>query len=166
MIRPLLSLQHLSFEEQGGRVCYRYGKDTSSQEKMDYLEFIARVTSHIPDKGQVMIRYYGLYSNAHGGKRRKAMVNPSHPPIIDDEQPYTPSKGWAEMIKKVYEVDPLVCPECQGKMKIIAFITDYPVVDRIIIHLKLTFVAESPPPPQVAQQELLVAPEERAEYLS
>jgi len=39
---------------------------------MDYLEFIARVTSHIPDKGQVMVRYYGLYSNAHRGKMRKA----------------------------------------------------------------------------------------------
>ena len=30
-----------------------------------YLEFIARVTSHIPDKGQVMVRYKGLYANAH-----------------------------------------------------------------------------------------------------
>jgi len=29
-------------------------------ERMDYLEFIARVTSHISDKGQAMIRYYGL----------------------------------------------------------------------------------------------------------
>ncbi|MFO7980262.1 MAG: transposase [Candidatus Aminicenantes bacterium] len=30
------------------------------------LEFIARMTSHIPDKGQVMVRYYGLYyANAH-----------------------------------------------------------------------------------------------------
>jgi hypothetical protein len=27
--------------------------------------FIARVTSHIPDKGQVMVRYYGLYANAY-----------------------------------------------------------------------------------------------------
>jgi ribosomal protein S27E len=27
--------------------------------------FIARVTSHIPDKGQVTVRYYGLYANAH-----------------------------------------------------------------------------------------------------
>ena len=26
--------------------------------------FIARVTSHIPDKGQVMVRSYGLYANA------------------------------------------------------------------------------------------------------
>jgi len=35
---------------------------------MDYLEFIARVTSHIPDKGQVTVRYYGLYDNAHRGE--------------------------------------------------------------------------------------------------
>jgi hypothetical protein len=40
-----------------------YGKDSAELEQMDYLEFIARVTSHIPDKGQVMIRYYGLYAN-------------------------------------------------------------------------------------------------------
>jgi hypothetical protein len=31
---------------------------------MDYLEFNSRVTSHIPDKGQVMVRYHGLYANA------------------------------------------------------------------------------------------------------
>ncbi len=49
---------------------------------MDYLEFIARVTSHIPDKGQVMIRYYGLYSNAHRGKMRRAGADPPHPPIM------------------------------------------------------------------------------------
>jgi len=38
---------------------------------MNYSEFIARITFHIPDKGQVMIRYYVLYSNAHRGKMRK-----------------------------------------------------------------------------------------------
>lgn len=58
---------------------------------MDYLEFIARVTSHIPDKGQVMVRYYGLYSNAHRGKMRKREVAPSRPLIIEDEQ-YVPSR--------------------------------------------------------------------------
>jgi len=49
-------------------------------------------------------------------------------------------------------------------MKIIAFLTDYAVVDRIIDHLKLTFVAERPPPPQMAFQELLMAAETSAEY--
>jgi len=31
------------------------------------------------------------------------------PLIIEDEDPFIPSKGWAEMIKKVYEIDPLIC---------------------------------------------------------
>jgi hypothetical protein len=35
-------------------------------------------------------------------------------------------------------------------MRIIAFITDYVVVDRIINHLKLTFMAERPPPHMVS----------------
>jgi len=61
------------------------------------------------------------------------------------------------MIRKVYEVDPLICPSCGGQMKIIAFIEDHKVIDKIIGHLKLTFVAERPPPPQVAQHELLMA---------
>jgi len=59
MIRPVLSLERLSFEEES-KVSYWYGKEGEAKERMDYLEFIARVTSHIPDKGQVMVRYYGL----------------------------------------------------------------------------------------------------------
>ena len=39
-----------------------------------------------------------------------------------------------------------------------------PLVEKILRHLKLTFMAERPPPPQALQQELLVAAEERGEY--
>ena len=49
-------------------------------------------------------------------------------------------------------------------MEIIAFITDYEAVDRIIRHLKLTFEAERPPPPHNVQQKLMMAAEEREEY--
>jgi hypothetical protein len=31
-------------------------------------------------------------------------------------------------------------------MKIITFIEDHKVIDKIIVHLKLTFMAERPPP--------------------
>ena len=75
-----------------------------------------------------------------------------------------PLKGWAEMIRKVYEVDPLLCPSRGGKMSIISFIEDHKVIDKIIAHLKLTFMAKRPPPPQVVQQELLMAAEESGEY--
>ncbi|MBI4024284.1 MAG: hypothetical protein HY360_04840 [Verrucomicrobia bacterium] len=29
---------------------------------------------------------------------------------------------WAALIKQVYEIDPLICPQCGGRMRIIAFI--------------------------------------------
>jgi hypothetical protein len=40
------------------------------------------------------------------------------------------------------------------------------VVDRIIDHLKLTFIAERPPPPHIAYRELFMAAESSAEYFS
>jgi len=166
MIRPLLSLERLSFDEKEAKVCYRYGKQAKEMERLDYLEFIARVSSHIPDKGQVTVRYYGLYANAHRGKVKKVNLQPFPLRIVEEELRPIPSKGWAAMIRKVYEVDPLICPQCGRQMKIIAFLTDYAVVDRIINHLKLTFVASKPPPPQVVYQELLMAAETSAEYFS
>jgi len=65
MIRPLLSLERLSFSEKESKVSYRYGKEGEQEERMDYLEFIARVTSHISDKSQVTVRYYGLCKALH-----------------------------------------------------------------------------------------------------
>jgi len=76
-IRPVLSLERLSLDGKQGQVCYRYGKEAKELEAMDYLELIARVTSHIPDKSQVMVRYYGLYANAHRGKSGRRAVFPS-----------------------------------------------------------------------------------------
>jgi hypothetical protein len=92
------------------------------------------------------------------------MASPSHPLIIEQEELIAPSKGWAEMIRKVYEIDPLLCPSCGGQMSIISFIEDHKVIDKIIDHLKLSFIAERPPPPQVLWHELLMAAEEKREY--
>jgi hypothetical protein len=46
------------------------------------------------------VRYYGLYSNAHRGKMRKAGADALHMPVIEDTDRHLPSKGWAEIIKK------------------------------------------------------------------
>ena len=120
----------------------------------------------IPDRGQVTIRYSGLYANAHRGKLRKASLEAFPLRMMEEELRPIPAKGWAEMMRKVYEVDPMVCPRCAGTMKVIAFLTDHKVVDKIIDHLKLTFIAERPPPPHIAYQEVLMAAEAPTEYSS
>ena len=41
------------------------------------------------------------------------------------------------MIQKIYEVDPLVCPKCQGAMRVIISIEDLSVIRTILAQLGL-----------------------------
>lgn len=77
-----------------GQVVYRYGKGSLQEERMNYLEFIARVTSHIPDKGQIMLRYYALYANTHRGKMRKSYEEMKKHKIFEEENQKITRKGW------------------------------------------------------------------------
>jgi len=39
-------------------------------------------------------------------------------------------KRWSYFIRKVYETDPLICPKCQGEMRIISFIDQPGVIKK------------------------------------
>ncbi len=54
-----------------------------------------------------------------------------------DEDSKAYRRNWARLIQKIYEVDPLVCPKCQGQMRIISFIEDPEVIRKILEHLGL-----------------------------
>ena len=56
-------------------------------------------------------------------------------------------RSWAQLIKRIYEVDPLVCPTCGSEMKVIAFITEHDVVDAILRHLAKTKARSPRGPP-------------------
>ena len=73
-----------------------------------------------------MVRYYGYYSNVLRGKRKKEEQDDIISCIIE-ENGVSPEKrkAWVRLIQKIYEVTPLEFPECQGIMKIIAFIVSY-----------------------------------------
>jgi len=53
---------------------------------------------------------------------------------------------WAQLIKKVYEADPLICPRCGGGMRIIALIDQPEVIEKILTHLELWPYAPMPLP--------------------
>jgi len=69
------------------------------------------------------------------------------------------TEGGAEAAGVFHEI-----PKCGGTMKVVASIMELAAVDRIIDHLKLTFVAEKPPPSRVFEQVPLMAAEESGEY--
>jgi hypothetical protein len=47
------------------------------------------------------------------------------------------SPKWRELIKKVWEADPLICPTCSREMRIVALIDQREVIGRILRHLGL-----------------------------
>jgi hypothetical protein len=48
------------------------------------------------------------------------------------------------LIQKIYEVDPLTCPKCQGAMRIISSIEDQEVITAILKHLSLWLIRSRP----------------------
>ena len=43
-------------------------------------------------------------------------------------------KGWAACLRKIFEVDPVLCVKCGGEMKLVAVILDDAELDRILGH--------------------------------
>ena len=112
------------------------------------LEFLARVVDHVPEPSQQTVRYWGFYANAARGKRRKDAQtgNAAQAPPRQDDDEFTRRArlSWAKLIRRVYEIDPLLCPFCGAEMKILAFIIDFGAAKAIRKSLKLP--AQEPEP--------------------
>ena len=124
-------------------------------EAMDPLEWLARVSDHIPDPGQHRTLFYGEYSNRVRGSAHQDVPEAQAGPAPEPRRRCSPT--WARMIAKVYQTDPLVCARCGQRMSLIAFVTDQMAIGKILDHLGLsTPEAAKPPPP--ARELLRVAP--------
>ena len=125
---------------------------------MEPVDFVAAVTAHIPDKGRHTVRRYGYYSNRSRGKRRVSgcgkliLVSPA----AGEEREF--SRRWRQMLKRIYEVDPLICPNCGTEMTIIGFVSDAAGIRATLRSLGLREEEEVPaparPPPEFTYELL------------
>ena len=150
-----------------GAVIYRSGLNPKIQRNFEVFspcDFIAAITQHIPDKSFQLVRYYGWYSNKMRGQRDKRAAEEAQAAgaqavqIIDvsEHQPRRiPSAKWRELIKRVWEADPLLCPKCQKEMRIVSLIDERDVIERILRHIGLweqgVRVLPARAPPEVAE---------------
>ena len=128
IILNTFSLTKLNYFEETGTVIY-HSKMTSGKNRKNFAvytaeDFIAAICQHIPEKFFQMVRYFGFYSNKCRGIRRKHGILrpgdetlpevPNDVAIIDVSEydpPRIPSITWRDCIKKIWEVDPLLCCE-------------------------------------------------------
>ncbi len=108
---------------------------------MPGAEWLELLCKHIPDRYEHLVRYVGWYSNRSRGERAKkaspqagaALPAPSEEPATEFSA--RARAAWARLIRKVYEADPLECPNCNGPMRVIALIEDPGIIRRILEHL-------------------------------
>ena len=62
---------------------------------------------------------------------------------------------WAELLKRLFELDLKHCPNCGGQLKIIAAILERPVIEKNLPHLGLQ--ARAPPSSAARGQALQAA---------
>ena len=55
---------------------------------------------------------------------------------------------WAELLRRVFAVDVLVCPRCLGPMTVLAALSDPPVLAKILTHLGLPSTSPALAPAQ------------------
>ena len=71
IIRASFSQERMTYHRETGQVQYQ-SKDGSQTKVFDALDWIAAMCSHVPGKGEQMVRYYGHYSNKARGLRKKS----------------------------------------------------------------------------------------------
>jgi hypothetical protein len=144
-------LRQDNVRQEAQRVVVRTPPDPltgATELKLDPHELIRRLCEQIPAPRQHQVRYSGWYSNRARGARRvreqaakRAGGRPPTPHPDDEHAPVdTPAararrRSWGRLLRRIYEVDPLLCPRCRTELRIVAIICNLDVVDRILRHL-------------------------------
>ena len=115
LLRPPLSLERMSLAAEGS-VLYRRkapGRFGGSQATFDAMDFLARLLMHIPQPKLHTVRYYGEYSSVARARRRAEEAEAQEEaggaatvlPCAAERRRLR--RAWAQMIRRIYEVDPL-----------------------------------------------------------
>ena len=144
------------------------------------FELVDQLVAHLPPRRVQLVRRYGVYA---GKVRKQWQQRPSiyrlapegwqkgHPYNKTQNENAMPQErdevdqdtdawstlrkqSWARLLQKVYEIDPFVCPKCQGSMSVVAIIEDPKELGKIIDWAQhqerepqLTVCSRSPPEP-------------------
>ena len=157
MARPPVSNERISYDDASGTVTVRSVKKLNGQRPLvatyDVLTFIALLALQVPTPGTHLTRYYGWYSTRTRARRRQQSMDVAAnerkttelpPPHVRERR-----RRWAELLRLVFEVDPLQC-ECGGRLRFISFVTrsQEDVLAKILEHVGQPSAPQARAPPK------------------
>ena len=119
----------------GPRVASRCAASHASRD-LDPLSLLSRLAASVPPPRFHTVRYAGVLGSASKLRARLAPKPPTATaPCVEDianvprPSPYRP---WAELLRRTFGLDVLACPRCQGRMRLLATVTEPKSVARYL----------------------------------
>ena len=112
--RPVIATSRIDSYD-GDFVTFHYNRHEDNKlmfETIPALDFISRLTQHIPEKHFKMIRYYGIY-----GRHRKSDQYIRRAISREKHKIYLSFNKWRSAILTSFGYDPLQCPSCGSTMR-------------------------------------------------
>jgi hypothetical protein len=100
---------------------------------LDPLSLLSRLCASVPPPRRHTVRYAGVLASASklrarlGPKRARVGQEPAQSSRVEDlanvprRRPYRP---WAELLRRTFGFDVLACPRCDGRLRLLAMVTE------------------------------------------
>jgi len=172
LLRPAFAEERLS-RLSDGRILYRFRRpwpDGTSHVALDPVDFVGKLAALVSPPRSHTVRYHGVLG-PHSNSRAEVVGSLSVE--LPDEEPQAcrhpkgeregerkerpklkkpPRTDWATLLLRSMSLDALRCPRCEGRMKIIACLTDPPVVRKVLramgLRTEVPGAMPARPPPQ------------------
>jgi hypothetical protein len=105
---------------------------------LDPLSLLSRLCAAVPPPRFHTVRYAGVLASASKLRSRLAPKGAAEPTVarcaedLADVPRRSPYRPWAELLKRTFGLDVLACPRCQGRMRLLAMVTDAKSVTRYL----------------------------------
>ena len=104
---------------------------------MDPLSLLCRLATSVPPPRFHTVKYAGVLAWASPWRPR---IAPEPSPPAKGAPPDEPTRGrgpshyrpWAELLMRTFGVDVLDCPKCQGRMRLLAMVTERASIRRFL----------------------------------
>ena len=120
------------------------------------VDFLRRLASITPPPRVNLLRFHGVFAPNSRFRPRitptpDAPAQPSQPPPSPRQGAFdfvaallgalatkvTSRLSWADLLQRTFRTDVLLCPRCEGRMRVLAFTTDATVAQEILARLGL-----------------------------
>jgi len=94
---------------------------------------MARLAALVPRPRLNLTRFHGVFAPNF---KHRARIVPRRPQgRVDSDKPKAPMT-WMQRLKRVFSIDIESCPDCGGKLRVIACIEDPQLIAKILGHVR------------------------------